>query len=302
MAGSFISKINRHRGLYLMLLPGLAYFIIFRYVPMWGAVIAFQNYQPFLDISGSSWVGFAHFKSFFSNPEFLILLRNTLMITAYNLVFFFPMPIIMALLLNELKSPLYKKVVQTAVYVPYFISIVIVVSITYVFFTTEGGMFNEFLLSIGAEKIAFLEEPEWFRPMIVGQIIWKDTGWGTIIFLAALAGVDPQLYEAATVDGAGRFRQLWHITLPAIRSTIIILLILRMGSVLDTGFEQILLMVNPMNRSVGEVFDTFVYRIGILGGAFSYSTAVGLFKALVGIVMIWTANSLARKASETSLF
>lgn len=302
MAGSFISKINRHRGLYLMLLPGLAYFIIFRYVPMWGAVIAFQNYQPFLGISGSSWVGFAHFKSFFSNPEFLILLRNTLMITAYNLVFFFPMPIIMALLLNELKSPLYKKVVQTAVYVPYFISIVIVVSITYVFFTTEGGMFNEFLLSIGAEKIAFLEEPEWFRPMIVGQIIWKDTGWGTIIFLAALAGVDPQLYEAATVDGAGRFRQLWHITLPAIRSTIIILLILRMGSVLDTGFEQILLMVNPMNRSVGEVFDTFVYRIGILGGAFSYSTAVGLFKALVGIVMIWTANSLARKASETSLF
>lgn len=299
---SFAARLRRDKWLYLLLLPGLLYFLVFKYVPMWGVMLAFQNYQPFTGLLKSEWVGFEHFRLFFNNPEFLMLLRNTLLLSFYNLIFFFPAPIILALLLNEVRLSFFKRTIQTMIYVPHFISMVIVASLTYVFLTTEGGTVNELLFQYTGNKIQFLSDPSWFRPVIILQTIWKECGWGTIIFLAALAAVDVEQYEAATIDGANRWRQIWHITLPAIRSTIVILLILRMGSVLDNGFEQIYLMLNPLNRSVGEVFDTYVYAMGITQGAFSYSTAVGLFKSVVGVTLVLGTNWLAKKFGESGLY
>ncbi|MHA2856012.1 ABC transporter permease [Paenibacillus lautus] len=299
---SFAARLRRDKWLYLLLLPGLLYFLVFKYVPMWGVMLAFQNYQPFTGFLKSEWVGFEHFRLFFNNPEFMMLLRNTLLLSFYNLIFFFPAPIILALLLNEVRLSFFKRTIQTMIYVPHFISMVIVASLTYVFLTTEGGTVNELLFQYTGNKIQFLSDPSWFRPVIILQTIWKECGWGTIIFLAALAAVDVEQYEAATIDGANRWRQIWHITLPAIRSTIVILLILRMGSVLDNGFEQIYLMLNPLNRSVGEVFDTYVYAMGITQGAFSYSTAVGLFKSVVGVTLVLGTNWLAKKFGESGLY
>ncbi|MET3847932.1 sugar ABC transporter permease [Paenibacillus sp. OAE614] len=299
---SIAARLRRDKWLYLLMLPGLLYFLIFKYVPMWGVLLAFQNYQPFTGFWKSEWVGFEHFRLFFENPEFFMLLRNTLLLSFYNLVFFFPAPIILALLLNEVRLAFFKRTIQTMIYVPHFISMVIVASLTYVFLTTEGGTVNELLFQYTGNKIQFLSDPSWFRPMIILQTIWKECGWGTIIFLAALAAVDVEQYEAATIDGANRWRQIWHVTLPAIRSTIVILLILRMGSVLDNGFEQIYLMLNPLNRTVGEVFDTYVYAMGITQGAFSYSTAVGLFKSIVGVTLVLGTNWLAKKFGESGLY
>lgn len=299
---SFAARLRRDKWLYLLLLPGLLYFLVFKYVPMWGIMLAFQNYQPFTGFLKSEWVGFEHFRLFFNNPEFVMLLRNTLLLSFYNLIFFFPAPIILALLLNEVRLSFFKRTIQTMIYVPHFISMVIVASLTYVFLTTEGGTVNELLFQYTGNKIQFLSDPSWFRPVIILQTIWKECGWGTIIFLAALAAVDVEQYEAATIDGANRWRQIWHITLPAIRSTIVILLILRMGSVLDNGFEQIYLMLNPLNRSVGEVFDTYVYAMGITQGAFSYSTAVGLFKSVVGVTLVLGTNWLAKKFGQSGLY
>jgi putative aldouronate transport system permease protein len=209
-------------------------------------------------------------------------------------------------LLNELRREWFKKFAQTLIYVPHFISMVIVVGITYIFLTTSngGGMVNTLLINSGLihNDINFLSDPHWFRPLIIIQAVWKDCGWGTIIFLAALSGVDVEQYEAAIVDGANRWQQIWHITLPAIKSTVIILLILRMGSVLNNGFEQIFLMTNPLNTSVGDVFDTYVYKMGITQGSFSYSTAVGLFKSLIGIILIYSSDLFAKKAGESGLF
>jgi putative aldouronate transport system permease protein len=299
---TWMQRLKKDKWLYLLLLPGLLYFLIFKYLPMWGIVIAFQNYSPFLGVLGSEWVGFEHFKNFFQNPDFFRLLRNTFTFAVLDLVFFFPAPIILALLLNELRSQLYKRTVQTLIYVPHFMSWVIIASITYIFFTTSGGVVNEIVSYFYGKEINFLSAPEWFRPLIMGQIIWKETGWGTVIFLAAIASVDQELYDAAIVDGAGRFRRLWHVTLPAVRSTIIVLLILRLGNFLDTGFQQIYLMTNSLNRDVADVFDTYVYFVGVTQGAYSYSTAVGLFKAVVGIILVLGANRLAKKMGQDGIF
>lgn len=300
--GNLIRRLQRDKWMYLLLLPGVLYFLIFKYVPMWGVVLAFKNYQPFLGFIKSEWVGMEHFQNFFQNPDFVKLLRNTLLLSLYNLIFFFPAPIILALMLNEIRIALYKKAIQTLIYIPHFISMVIVASISYVFLTTEGGVVNGLLQQYTGHKINFLADPEWFRPIIILQTIWKECGFGTIIFLAALAGVDAEQYEAAIVDGANRWRQLWHITLPAIKSTIIILLILRMGDVLENGFEQIYLMTNALNREVADVFDTYVYLMGITQGAFSYSTAVGLFKSLVGVFLVFTSNYLARRFGQSGIY
>ncbi|MCR2807290.1 sugar ABC transporter permease [Paenibacillus sp. SCIV0701] len=294
-------RLARNRWLYLMLLPGIVYFILFKYVPMYGVLLAFKNYQPFLGFLKSEWVGMEHFSRFFGDPLFWMLLKNTFILATYNILFFFPLPIIVALLLNELRKEVYKRFIQTLIYIPHFMSWVVIVSIAYLFFTTEGGLVNEGIAAMGGEKIQFLLDPGWFRTFITAEVIWKETGWGTIIFLAALAGVDTQLYEAARMDGANRFRQLWHITLPAIRSTIIILLILRLGNFLDTGFEQIWLMLNSLNREVGEVFDTYVYSTGISQGQYSYSTAVGLFKSIVGLILVFAANQLAKRFGEEGI-
>lgn len=291
-----------NRWLYVMLLPGMIYFLIYKYIPMLGLLITFQNYQPFLGITGSKWVGFDHFIRFFSEPTFWMLFRNTLILACYNILFFFPLPIIVALMLNEMAREGLKRTIQTLIYIPHFVSWVVVVGIVYLFFTTEGGIINEWLAFLGFKKIPFLLSESWFRTMIIGEVIWKETGWGTIIFLAALAGVNPSLYEASRIDGAGRWRQLWHITLPAIRSTIVILLILRLGSFLDTGFEQIFLMLNSMNRNVAEVFDTYVYTAGIQQGQYSYSTAIGLFKSAVGLILVMGANYAAKKMDEEGVY
>ncbi|MFM9332089.1 ABC transporter permease [Paenibacillus mesotrionivorans] len=295
-------RVRREKWMFILLTPGLLYFLLFKYVPMWGVLLAFKDYQPFLGFIKSEWVGLEHFRVFFANPEFTMLLSNTLLLSLYNLIFFFPAPIILALLLNEVRVAFFKRFVQTLVYVPHFISMVIVASLTYVFLTTEGGVVNEFLFQQTGSKTDFLTSPDWFRPIIIIQTIWKECGWGTIIFLAALAGVDMEQYEAAIMDGANRWKQTWHITLPSIRSTIVILLILRMGNILDNGFEQIYLLLNPLNRHVAEVFDTYVYMVGITQGAFSYSTAVGLFKSIVGVVLVMGTNWLAKRFGESGLY
>jgi len=292
----------RDKYLYLMLLPGVLYFIVFKYIPMFGLVMAFQDYKPFLGFIDSPWVGFKHFERFFSELQFWMLFRNTALLALYSLVFYFPLPILLALMLNEVRHEAYKRTIQTFVYVPHFVSWVVVVGIFYLLFTTEGGLINELIYRLTGSKISFLLAPEWFRPMIIFQQIWKEVGWGTIIFLAALAGVDPQLYEAARIDGANRWRQIWHITLPAIRSTIVILLILRLGNFLDSGFEQIFLMLTPTNREVGEVFDTYVYVKGLTQLQYSYSAAVGMFKSVVGLILVVGANWLAKRFGEEGIY
>ncbi|TDQ42859.1 carbohydrate ABC transporter membrane protein 1 (CUT1 family) [Aureibacillus halotolerans] len=298
----WMTRFSRDRWLYVLLLPGVLYFLIFKYWPMWGVLISFQNYQPFLGFWQSEWVGFEHFQAFFQNPDFFRLFRNTLMLALYDLIFFFPAPIILALLLNEIRLSFYKRFVQTLVYVPHFISMVIVASITYILLTTQGGGLNNLIASWTGEKIDFLSSEDWFRPLIILQIMWKETGWGTIIFLAALAGVDVEQYEAAIMDGAGRFRRMWHITLPAISGVIAILLILRLGSFMDNGFEQIFLMKNSLNSDVADVFDTYVYEMGITMGSFSYSTAVGLFKAVIGIVLVLGSNYIVKRMGQPGLY
>ncbi|MEH7551647.1 ABC transporter permease [Bacillus altitudinis] len=296
------NQLLSQKFLYLMILPGLLYFLVFKYVPMWGLIIAFQDYQPFLGILGSEWVGFKHFIRLFTEPTFFILLKNTLILFAMNVVIFFPIPILLALLLNEVRLALFKKFVQTMIYIPHFMSWVIVVSLSFVLLTVDGGLINELIAFFGGEKINFLLSQEWFRPMYILQVIWREAGWSTIIYLAAITAVDPQLYEAAKMDGAGRLRQMWHITLPAIKSVIVVLLILKIGDTLELGFEHVYLLLNATNREVAEIFDTYVYTAGLKQGQFSYSTAVGLFKAAVGLILVMMANRLAKKFGEEGIY
>lgn len=297
-----LDQMLSQKFLYVMILPGLIYFLVFKYVPMWGLIIAFQDYQPFLGIIGSEWVGFKHFIRLFTEPTFFILLKNTLILFAMNVVIFFPIPILLALLLNEVRLALFKKFVQTMIYIPHFMSWVIVVSLSFVLLTVDGGLINELIAFFGGEKINFLLSQEWFRPMYILQVIWREAGWSTIIYLAAITAVDPQLYEAAKMDGAGRLRQMWHITLPAIKSVIVVLLILKIGDTLELGFEHVYLLLNATNREVAEIFDTYVYTAGLKQGQFSYSTAVGLFKAAVGLILVMLANRLAKKFGEEGIY
>jgi putative aldouronate transport system permease protein len=295
-------RLLRNRAMYLMILPGFLFFIIFKYVPMWGLVISFQDYQPYKGVLNSDWVGMKHYVRLFTEPEFWVILRNTFALFFYNLFFYFPVPIILAIMLNEVRLAFFKKFVQTIVYIPHFLSWVIIVSITYVMLTMDGGIVNSLLVQFGLPKINFLMNENWFYPMYVAQVVWREAGWGTIIYLAAVASIDPGLYEAARIDGAGRFRQIWHITLPSIRSVIIVLLILRVGNVLDLSFEHVFLILNSMNRNVAEILDTYVYTVGLKQGQFSYSTAVGFFKSLVGLVLVVLANKLAKKVGEEGVY
>ena len=301
--GARLAAIGRHRWLYLMLLPGLAYFLIFKYWPMYGLTIAFKDYLPFLGYSGSPWVGLKHFEALFTGPDFSRLMINTAILALLTLFFVFPAPIIVALLLNELRQSFVKRSVQSLIYIPHFLSWTIVASLTYLLLSVDYGVLANFIHGlVGGRKVDYVAGEDWFRPIIVLQLLWKQTGWGTIIYLAALAGVDTQLYEAARVDGAGRWRQFWHITLPAMRPAIVVMAILTSGHLLDTGFEQIWLMTSSLNRDVASVFDTFVYEAGITQGAFSYSTAVGLFKGVVGVILIFGSNWLAKRLGERGLY
>jgi putative aldouronate transport system permease protein len=294
--------LGKEKWLYIIMIPGIAYYLIFRYGPMFGLAMAFQNYNVFQGFWRSPWVGFEHFIRFFSEPTFGMLFRNTLILGLMNIVIYFPIPIILALILNEIRVIWYKRLTQTLIYIPHFISWVVVCSISYTLFTVDGGIVNGIIERLGGTPVRFLTDRVLFRPLIMGQIIWKEAGWGTIIFLAALTAIDPELYAAAEVDGASRWQKLWYITLPGIRSTIVIMLILRLGSFLNTGFEQLLLMINALNRTVGEVFDTYVYTTGILGGQFSYTAAVGFFKSLVSLILVIGANWLSKKFGEEGIY
>jgi putative aldouronate transport system permease protein len=292
----------QHKWLYFMVLPGLIYFIMFKYVPMGGLVIAFKDYSPFKGIWASPWVGFANFKKFFSNSDFFKLLTNTLGISILQLIFYFPAPIILSLFLNEVRHSGYKRVVQTLVYIPHFVSWVIVASLTYQLFNVTDGVFNVIYKAITGSTFDILSKSSTFWGLIVGQDIWRETGYGTIIFLAALAGVDQELYEAARVDGAGRWRLMWHITLPAIRGTIVMMLIMRVGGILNTGYEQIFLMRNDLNLARSEVFDTYIYTKGIKQGMYSFSSAVGMFKSVVGMILVLTSDRIAKALGESGLY
>ncbi|MFC4305416.1 ABC transporter permease [Cohnella boryungensis] len=301
--GSELSRrLKRNKWLYVMIFPGILYFLIFKYAPMYGLVISFQDFKPYKGISGSDWVGLKHFERLFAEPDFLQILSNTLILFGMNLVFFFPIPILLALLLNEVRAAAFKRTVQTLIYIPHFMSWVIIASISYVMLTMDGGIINELIAYFGFQKINFLLSSDWFRPMYILQVIWREAGWGTIIYLAAIASVDVEQYEAARIDGAGRFRQIWHITLPAIRSVIIVLLILKIGDVLELGFEHVYLLLNSMNRDVAEIIDTYVYTAGLRQGQYSYSAAIGFFKSFIGLALVMAANRLARKMGEDGVY
>ncbi|MBU5348231.1 ABC transporter permease [Paenibacillus lautus] len=292
----------RKRYAYLLVLPGLLYFLVYRYVPMLGSIIAFQDYSPFLGFFKSDWVGLKHFVTIFEDQEVVRVLWNTLVLSFLQIVFAFPAPILLALMLNEVRSKIFKSFIQSVIYLPHFLSWVIVVGIFTIFLRGDGLINTLLQVEFGQGAINFLTTPDLFRPLVVLQVIWKEAGWGTIIFLAALSGINPSLYEAAVMDGASRWRQLWHITLPGIRSTIIIMLILRLGHVLDSGFEQIFLMLNSFNMDVGNVLDTFVFFKGIDQSDYSFATAVGLFKGLIGLLLVMIANRLAKRYGEEGIY
>jgi putative aldouronate transport system permease protein len=290
------------RYIYILLLPGLLFFIIFRYAPMWMLITAFQDYNPWVGVLKSEWVGFKHFLYLLRDPWFFLMLRNTLAINLIGLVFFFPLPIIWALLLNEIRHSGYKRINQTIFYFPHFLSWVIVASLTYFLLSVDVGILNKFIAFLGLPTVSFLQKPYLFWIILTLQDIWKESGWGTIIFLAALAGVDVEQYEAAIIDGANRMQRIWHITIPSIMPTVAVLLILRLGNIASVGFEQVLLMMNPMVYHVAEVFDTFAYRVGILQGQISFGTAVNVFKGFVGLFFVWASNRSVRKMGYEGIY
>jgi len=296
-----LKRIYKSRYLYIMLLPTIAFYIIFHYLPMYGIIIAFKDFKASRGILGSPWVGFKHFEQFFSSYYFFRLIRNTFLLNFYGLIFGFPAPIILAILLNELRSEKFKRFVQSVSYLPHFISVVIVVGFIVDFFS-QNGIVNNLLSLFGIEPINFLIEPKWFRPLYVGSGIWQGIGWGSIIYLAAISGIDPELYEAAIIDGAGRFRKIISITIPSIAPTIIIQLIFRIGGMMSVGFEKVFLMYNASTYETADVISTFVYRSGLQRAQYSYAAAVGLFNTIINFILLIGANYISRITTESSLW
>ncbi|WP_282920813.1 ABC transporter permease [Ignavigranum ruoffiae] len=297
-----MNHFQRYWQLYVLLAPAVIYFLIFHYGPMYGVQIAFKDYKPSLGILDSPWVGFKHFKRFFNSYYFSDLMRNTLQISLYELVVGFPMPIILALLFNELRNGFFKKFAQTVTYAPHFISTVVIVGMLVAFLSPSTGLLNHLSASLGFERVAFLEEASWFKTIYVFSGIWQNTGWNTIIYMAALSGVDPQLYEAASIDGASRWQKLIYINLPALIPTMVILLILNFGSIMAMGYEKILLMQNALNISESNVIATFTYKQGLLDGNYSYAAAIGLFNSAINAILLVVVNKFSRKLSRISLW
>ncbi len=293
---------RRHWQLYLILLPAVLYFIIFKYVPLTNAVIAFKDYNVIQGIWGSPWVGLKHFSAFFDNPVFWTLIQNTLGLSLYALIVGFPLPIILAIFLNEIKDGLFKRAVQMITYAPYFISTVIMVSMVILLLSPRLGVLNLGLQAIGAKTVNFLGIPDAFPTIYVWSGVWQYSGYSAIVFLAALAGVDPQLYEAAKMDGASRLQKIFNIDLPGIMPVIVIVLILNVGSILGIGFEKVFLLQNPLNLSTSEVISTYVYKVGLLNANFSFATAVGLFNSIVNMILLVAVNQFAKRVSDTSLW
>ncbi|HBU83908.1 MAG TPA: sugar ABC transporter permease [Paenibacillus sp.] len=292
----------RYRILYLLSVPGILYFFLFKYVPLFGSVIAFQNYNIFKGITGSDWVGLEHFQKMFSHYDFLRILNNTILLGLYDLVIAFPVPILLAILLNEVRMIVFKRLLQTIVYMPHFLSWVVISGIFMGIFSMDAGVVNKALGFLGMQPIYFLGEDSYIRSILIGSGIWRDSGYGTIIFLAAIAGINPDLYEAAEVDGAGRLKQIWSITLPSLLPTIMILLLLHIGKFLDLGFERVFVFLNPLNLESGEILDTYIYKAGLLSQQYSYTTAIGLFKSVVGLMLILLGNFFSKKTTGESLY
>ncbi|TBL80503.1 sugar ABC transporter permease [Paenibacillus thalictri] len=291
----------KHRWLYALLFPSIVYFALFHFLPYYGLSIAFKDFSPFRGVAGSPWVGLKHFKQLMDNPDFTRLLTNTVLVSLYKLVFGFPVPVIFALLLNEARNALFKRTVQTITYFPHFLSWVVYGGIV-VSFLTPSGVINAMLQSLRLDAVNFLIDEAYFRPIIVATHIMKEFGWSAIIYLAALAGVNPELYQSATVDGAGRGHQLLHVTIPGIMPTVTLMFIINLSHILDAGFEQIYVMINPSVYQVGDIIDTYVYRMGLERGQFSLATAVGLFKGVIAFVLVVSANALLRKAGQRSIW
>ena len=297
-----LHKIALSRYLYLFLLPSLIYLIIFHYMPIYGVQIAFKRFMPTKGIWGSPWVGAANFRRFFSSYYFERILTNTIKLSLYNLIAGFPFPVMMALLFNEIRSTKMKKLVQTVSYVPHFISVIVLVGMVNLFFGQTTGLINTVRRNMGLETIGFLNEPKYFASMYVWSGIWQHAGWNAIIYIAALSGIDPELHEAAQIDGASRLKRIWYINLPGILPTVIIMFILDAGKIMSLGFEKIYLMQNAMNISASQVISTFVYESGMLDMDYGFASAVDLFNNVVNIALLLLVNQLARRVSQTSLF
>ncbi len=302
--GKIRMDFQKNKAVYFMFLPVVVFYLIFHYYPMSGIILAFKDFKPALGIWGSPFTGdygFEHFLAFFGSSFFGRTITNTILISLYQLIFGFPMPIILALMLNELRSPKFKKVMQTITYFPHFISTVVVCGML-TDFCLSDGLFNQITGFFGVSSVSMLSEPKLFRTIYVASGIWQSMGWDSIIYLAAIAGIDTQLYEAASLDGAGRFKKIWHITLPGIKGTVVILFIMAIGKMMSVGSEKILLLYNPSTYKTADVISTYVYRKGLLDQDYSYSTAVNLFNSVINFALVFCANALSRKLTETSLF
>ena len=298
----FYKHMKRFYWLYVFLIPALLNIYLFKLRPMYGLQIAFRDYSIVKGIWGSKWVGLKHFIDLFGSINFLRVLKNSFLTSIYQLLWGFPIPIILALLMNEMKNFTYKRILQTVLYLPHFISWVIVITLVTGLLSQSNGVINNLIVSLGGEKIDFLTNPKWFRTVLIGSGMWKEAGWGTIIYMAALAGVDVQLYEAAMLDGANRWQRVWHITFPCIAGTVTVMLVMSMGNILENGFEQIWLLMNSPNREVADVLETYSYQVGLREGRYSFASAIGLFQSFVGMIMIFVSNFLSKRMGGKGLW
>ncbi|OAS89248.1 MULTISPECIES: ABC transporter permease [Metabacillus] len=294
-------KILNNYQLYLFLLPALIYFIVFHYYPMYGVVIAFKDFIATQGIMGSPWVGFKHFERFFDSYQFWTLIKNTLGLSGLQLIIGFPLPIILALMMNQIRHEKYKRFVQTVVYAPHFISVVVLSGMIYVFFS-NNGLINNMITIFGGDSISFMSKPEWFKPLYIGSSVWQETGWAAIIYLAALAGVSPELHEAAVMDGASKWHRILHVDIPAIMPTAVILLILSVGNMMNIGFEKAYLLQTPLNQPAAEIIPTYVYKLGLQQAQYSFAAAVGLFNAIINLILLVAVNKFAKKLSGQGLW
>lgn len=295
-------KLKKYYQLYLLLLPALIYFVIFRYGPMYGLQIAFKDYVATKGFLGSPFVGLKHFERFFSSPDFWMILKNTIVLSAGNILINFPMAIIIALMLHQVACAKYKKAVQTIIYAPHFISMVVLVGMLTLFLSPSSGIVNKLIEAVGGEAVFFMAEPKWFKPVYILSETWQNTGWGTVIYLAALSAVSPELYEAAEMDGANKWQKIWHIDFPGILPTAVIQLILTTGNILSIGYEKVFLMQNALNRMSSEVISTYEYKQGLQNAQYSYSATIGLFNAVINLAILLMVNRFAKKMSDTSLW
>lgn len=298
-------SLKRNRFIYLLMLPGLIWYVIFCYLPMFGIVIAFEDYKPFWGLEGiftSQWVGLKHFLKFFRSPYFFRLMKNTLLLSVYSLVFSFPLSIVLALFINELKGKLFQKTVQTVSYLPHFLSTVIVCGMIRTLVSVDGGLVNGLIVALGGESIPFLGLPEWFRTIYTASEVWQSIGWESIVFIAAMTGIDRELYEAAMVDGAGVLKRMWNITIPGIMPVVTIMLILKVGNILNLGYEKVLLLYSPQVYSTADIISTYVYREGVVNQNYSFATAVNLFTSVISLILVLGTNRITKKMGQEGIW